>query len=291
MPMNASYRTPLFRVVGVVFGVALLAAAVLKLVYPGGLVASPVTDALPAWAQGLVPVFEVGLGGWLVSGLARFGAWAVAVPTAALFALHSLALAADSQPSCGCLGELKVPPAVTLGFDLVVLALLLRSRPRWAGWPVGPAVRAVAVAGLLLVGSVVLASARYGSVTAALAAAWGEPVALTPDRLTLGLVPAGGTVERSLRVTNLSADPVQVVLAESNCSCVAVSGLPATVAPGDWADLPVTVTVSTTPGLFQRKARLRTSAGDLNYAVTASVTAGPRHPGTPPGPDAKEVRP
>ena len=208
-----------------------------------------------------------------------------------LFALHSLALTADSQPSCGCLGELTVPPGVTLGFDLVVLALLLRSRPRWAGWPVGPAVRSGAVATLLLLGSVVVVSAQYGSLTAALAAARGEQVALTPDRLTLGLVPAGGTVERSLRVTNLSADSVQVVLAESNCSCVAVTGLPVNVPAGGWADLPVTVTVSTTPGSFKRKARLRTTAGDLDYAVTASVTARPRQPGTPPGPDAKEVQP
>jgi len=78
-PVNTSSslpapRSPLFRVVSVVFGVALLAAAVLKFFYPGGLVASPVTDALPTWAQGLVPVFEVALGGWLVSGFARFGA-------------------------------------------------------------------------------------------------------------------------------------------------------------------------------------------------------------------------
>lgn len=45
------------------------------------------------------------------------------------------------------------------------------------------------------------------------------------------------------------------------------------------------------PGPLQVKGRLRTTAGDSNYAVTAVVAADPRPPGTPPGPDAKETRP
>ena len=290
--MRTSQRTQLFRIATAVFGVALLAAAGLKLASPGAAVPSPVTDLLPAWAGGLVPLFEAALGVWLVSGVGRFGAWAVAVPTVTLFALHNLAQTAEGEASCGCFGAATIPPAVTLGFDVVVLALLLRGRPAWQGWPAGgPRMQAAAVAALLLAGAAVAGTRWYGSVGAALAAARGDQLALTPDRLMLGPVAAGGTVERSLRVANLSAESVQIVLGESNCSCVEVRGLPVTIAPGAWADVPVTVTVSTTPGRFKRKAALRTSAGDLTYAVTASVTAGKRDPGTPPGPDAKEVRP
>ena len=289
--MHTSQRSQLFRLAAAVFGVALLAAAALKVYSSGPAVPSPVTEMLPPWADGLVPLFEGALGVWLVSGIGRVGAWAVATPTAGLFALHNLAQTADGEASCGCFGAATVPPGVTLAFDVVVLALLLRSRPAWQGWPTGPRVQAAAVAALLLGGAAILTTARYGSIGASLAAARGESLALTPEKLNLGPVPAGGTVERSLRVANLSADPVQIALAMSNCSCVAVHGLPVTVAPGGWADLPVTVTVSTTPGKFQRNARLRTSAGDLTYAVTASVTAGKRNPGTPPGPNAKEVRP
>ena len=289
--MTTSVRQSTLRATCAVFGAALTAAAVLKLVSPGQLVASPVTDALPAWAVGLVPLFEMGLGVWLLSGLARFGSWAVATPTVVLFALHSLALAAASQPSCGCLGELAVPPGVTFGFDLVIAVLLIRFRPAWAGWPVGWAAPAVAVAAALIALVATAASYQYGSLTAALAASRGETMTLSPSLLALGPIPAGGVVERSLRVTNLSDGPIEVVLAEANCNCVAVHGLPITVAPGRWADIPVTITASTKPGPLQVKCRLRTTAGDLNYAVTASVAANPRPPGTPPGPDSKETRP
>lgn len=289
--MTTSVRQSALRATSAVFGAALIVAAVLKLATPGPLVASPVTDALPAWAVGLVPLFEVALGGWLLSGLARYGSWVVATPAVTLFALHSLALAADSQPSCGCLGELTVPPGLTFGFDLVVAVLLVRFRPAWAGWPAGPAAPAVAVTAALLALAATAASYQYGSLTAALAASRGETMTLSPSLLALGPVPAGGTVERSLRVTNLSDGPLEVVLAEANCNCVAVRGLPVTVAPGRWADLPVFVTASTKPGPLQVRGRLRTTAGDLDYAVTAVVAADPRPPGTPPGPDAKETRP
>lgn len=289
--MTTSVRQSALRVTSAGFGVALIGAAVLKLVSPGKLVASPVTDALPAWAVGLVPLFEVALGVWLLSGLARYGSWAVATPTVALFALHSLALAADSQPSCGCLGELTVPPGLTFGFDLVIAVLLVRFRPAWDGWPVGWAAPAVGVATGLLAVAATAASYQYGSLTAALAASRGETMTLSPGLLAFGPVPAGATVEQSLRVTNLSDGPIEVVLAEANCTCVAVRGLPVTVAPARWADLVISVTASTKPGPLQVRGRLRTTAGDLNYAVTAMVAADPRSPGTPPGPDTKETLP
>lgn len=68
-------------------------------------------------------------------------------------------------------------------------------------------------------------------------------------------------------------------------------GLPVTVAPGRWADLTVTVAAPTKSGPLVVKGRLRTTAGDLNYAVTASVVGEPRPPGNPPGPDTKESQP
>ncbi len=70
--MITRVRQSALRVTSAGFGVALIGAAVLKLVSPGKLVASPVTDALAAWAVGLVPLFEVALGVWLLSGLARY---------------------------------------------------------------------------------------------------------------------------------------------------------------------------------------------------------------------------
>jgi hypothetical protein len=66
----------------------------------------------------------------------------------------------------------------------------------------------VVVTVALLAGVVVWAHARYGSIGVAVAAIRGESLAISPDRLNLGTVPVGGTVERTLQVHNLSDEPV-----------------------------------------------------------------------------------
>jgi hypothetical protein len=62
-------------------------------------------------------------------------------------------------------------------------------------------------------------------------------------------------------------------MAESNCNCARVSGLPATIAPGASVDLPVEVSVGSRAGEFRVAARLRTSAGDVGFRITGRVTA------------------
>lgn len=154
--MTPSQRSQVYRVAAAVFGVALVAAGGLKLLGDGSPVESPVTAALPVWAAGLVPFGELALGGWLLSGRARFGAWLVAVPTLLVFALHSLLLTAGGESSCGCLGKrVTVPPVVTLAFDVCLLALMVRCRPGWRGWPAADpglslAARTAAVAAAVL---------------------------------------------------------------------------------------------------------------------------------------------
>lgn len=55
--------------------------------------------------------------------------------------------------------------------------------------------------------------------------------------------------------------------------------MPAALEPGTSLDLPVTVTVGRKAGKFRVSARLRTSAGDVVFSVTASVTTDPNGPG------------
>jgi hypothetical protein len=106
------------------------------------------------------------------------------------------------------------------------------------------------------------------------AAARGKPIALSPDRLDLGVVRAGERVERTLRVLNLSNETVQVHLASSDCSCAEVAGLPVSIEPGQSAEVLVAVTVSRTAGTFRRTGRLRTSAGEASFGISAMVWGG-----------------
>ena len=269
------------------------AAALLKLTTDWSVIPTPVTASVPSWAFGLAPLFELGLGLWLMSGICRYGAWLVILPVMILFALQSLALTIESQSSCGCFGGLTVSPVITLVFDVVAIAMFIRFRPGWQGWPsclpaTRVALQTVAVAGLLTGGVIAWAYASYGSIGVAVAAARGEPIAVSPDRLDLGLVQAGDRVERTLRVVNLSDEPVQLALVLSNCNCTQVGGLPAALEPGTSLDLPVTVTVGRKAGKFRVSARLRTSAGDVVFSVTASVTTDPNGPGVSPGQEPKE---
>ncbi len=112
---------------------------------------------------------------------------------------------------------------------------------------------------------------RYGSVGVAVAVAHGRPVAMMSETVHVGTVPAGATVERTLRVVNLSAEPVQVALAESSCNCARVIGLPATVEVGATIELSVQVTVGDKVGEFRQSARLRTTVGELEFGITGRV--------------------
>jgi hypothetical protein len=112
---------------------------------------------------------------------------------------------------------------------------LARCRPRWQGWPAaGPAGRTTAGAGVVAAVLVGLTAAAaytvYGSIGVAVAAARGEPVAVTPAMLDLGLAPAGATVDAVLTLHNLSGKPVQLAYARSDCGCAEVLDLPVTVA-------------------------------------------------------------
>lgn len=272
-------RAQSFRPVAAVFGVALIVAAALKLTTVGLDVPSPANTVVPLWAIGLVPLFEVGLGLWLVSGTYRFGAWLAALPVTVLFALHSLALALEDRPSCGCFGSVTVPPMLTFLFDVVMAGLLVRCRPGWRGWPEGtPAGRmalgSAAVAAAVLGGMAAWAYGRYGSVAVAVAAASGAPVAVSPSVLELGTLSPGTMADGSLRVYNLSSEPVQASLATSSCGCAEVDGLPVIVPAGGSVDLRVRVSVSSSPGSFRRVGQLRTSAGNVKYQFRARVVPG-----------------
>lgn len=268
-----------YRVLAVIYGSILIVAAALKQLSTVTVPTSPLTELLPTWAVGLIPSVEFLLGIWLVSGYCRYGAWAIGELFLVLFALHGLFLTMSQQSSCGCFGDVAVPPVVVVLFDVTLFASLLRCRPNWAGWPANsPALRSAGVAAGVIGVLMAFAAIWYGSIHVAVAAARGESLATQPARLNLGRVEAGSRTERTLRVVNLSAESVQVLMATSSCQCADVAGLPATIEPGRSVDLAVTVTATRQPGAFKRVGRLRTSAGDLDFKIVAFVTASQSDP-------------
>lgn len=71
-----------------------------------------------------IALFELSLGWWLASGIARGAAMLCAAPTFMLFALYAAFHAFMGQDACGCFGEIAVPPIVMSIIDLFLVALL-----------------------------------------------------------------------------------------------------------------------------------------------------------------------
>ncbi len=219
---------------------------------------SPITSVLvPDWALATVPVFEVVLGLWLLSGRCRFGACLVTLATLAVFSLHNLVLVSAGRATCGCLGSFGPAPGWVLAFDVSALLLLLRNRPGWNGWPVADArLQAVGLAAGVTVavvgGLAAAATVRYGSVALALADARGEALVVEPADPSFGEVNPAAEVSRPVTLHNLSNEPVTVILARTDCNCAEIDGLPLTVPAGGRGQVGVRVRVPSTPGGFSR---------------------------------------
>ena len=255
----------------------LAGAGLVKLATDGVPGASAVTSLLlPDWALAVVPAYEIALGGWLVSLRWRFGAWLTAVFTLAVFCLHNLELVAAAVPSCGCLGAVGPAPGVMLALDIGALAVLLKRRPGWHGWPArGPgltlAATATGVLALTLGTAAVGVYAAYGSVAVALADVRGDAVAVVPGTIDLGVVAPDAAVEHVVRLHNLTADPVEVTAARVNCNCARVTGLPLTLAPGGRGEATWTVRLPARAGQISLAGVFETSVGEIPVPIRGTV--------------------
>lgn len=198
----------------------------------------------------------------------------------ALFSTHAALFTLAEKPSCGCLGDVTVPPLISLTADLTLLLLLVLGWPAWRGWPLLTStgrtlMQTAGIATILLVGVIGRANVQYGSVHAAVSVARGDPVTITDRALNLGRTPANGSAVATLRVRNNSGDVLQIAMADSGCSCAKVQDLPVNIPPGASADVSVLITVSAEPGDFRRAVRLQTSMGILPYTITAVVVPPP----------------
>ncbi|RKY20497.1 MAG: hypothetical protein DRP62_08540 [Planctomycetota bacterium] len=119
------------QIVMVVTGSVLIAAAGLKVHH---LLTEPIISEgfWESWEFFLIQIpLELGLGIWLVSGLFRKAAWAVATISFGLFIAVTLQKGLIGAESCGCFGRVHVNPWITLSaVDIPLFVMLLIFRPK-----------------------------------------------------------------------------------------------------------------------------------------------------------------
>lgn len=256
-------------------GVLLLVAALLKLA-AGGEVSAVARSGLLArpGMNGAMVAVETLLGLWFVSGVGvRAARWA-ALGLFATFAIASGVAGVEGAASCGCMGAAQVSPWAVMVFDILVVLLLVVLR---FGGPWQPADRAAAriAGGTAAVAAVTAAGlvAWFGSWSVAWAAFKDQPLAVDPAAVSVGNCRAGEPAEAAVTFTNLTREPLQVILVQSDCSCV-TADVPAWVGPGESRPVRVVVRPPKDAGPFVRKVGWLTTAGTWPGEVRG-VVVGP----------------
>lgn len=129
-----NYSSSWYTLTRVALGSLLITAGAFKIWQSLPLVLGT-SDGLPLLATLLLVTAELALGLWLVSGFKPGVARAAAILAFSVFACYSLIALVQGSVSCGCFGELKISPAVTLLVDLVAVGSLMILRPSPARAP------------------------------------------------------------------------------------------------------------------------------------------------------------
>jgi len=265
-------HTLVFRALGLV----LLVAAGLK---GHELALDPLADdsflASPRLQIALVEL-EILLGLWLLSGLARRGAWVAALGFFIAVAGVSLYMALAGQTSCGCFGRLTVNPWLSFAFDGTAVAALVIWRPLCSQGQPAAWLRGVLRIGLgtgaflTLIGGAFLLAFDYPA--GALARLRGEVIAVEPIVSRVGDGVAQEHRRFSVQLTNHGERPVRLLGGTTTCSCIATEDLPITVPPGESRSLAVQVKFSGGAGRFQHSFLLYTD--DAKQPVVTARFAG-----------------
>ena len=227
----------------------LLAAVALKV---QGLTAGGVGQSLTLLSPqvqlaGLEVEALVGL--WLLSGVARRGAWLAAVGLFTLLAAVSIYLVAVGQPSCGCFGRVEVSPWLSLTLDAVCVAALLASRPsgRWQFTRQTLLLTAVA--------TLSVAALAFAATTPAAGRtlAWlrGEELILTGGDTDAGTAPQGAFRDVPVTIENVTGHDLRLIGGTASCACVATGDLPLTIPSGSRVTANVSIKFTGEAGQFK----------------------------------------
>ncbi len=273
-------RARIRGIVPAVLGLVLLAAAALKAYQ---LATAPVVENglfTSRWFLiGLIE-FELALGLVLALGLYPRAAGRVALACFAGFGAVSLHQALAGKASCGCLGKIDLRPGYTFLFDLSAVAALWR-------WNSGAVNGCADRGGVRRVPSSLLLLTIFGilfsslGIPAAVAGIRGPRAFLTmsPERIDLGEVRAGGRAEGRFALANPGVGPVEVSKIECSCPCMTASLSAPVVAPQGEVSGRITLDLGAEPafaGELAVEVRGLDAAGRLLFlgVVEAKVSRG-----------------
>jgi hypothetical protein len=111
--------------------------------------------------------------------------------------------------------------------------------------------------------------------TPAVARITGRVIGVEPATIDLGRQPAAAVVSASLVVRNYSDHSIEVIGAETSCSCTAAEGLPATLPPNGQATLPISVNIGLNDHPLNERIVLLVSDNDVVRRVAVPIHADP----------------
>jgi hypothetical protein len=257
---TTAHRSRWDTVVRFACGALLVVAGGLKLYGVNASILPAVGPLSAIWVQASVAIWELFLGGWLVTGFAHPIARLAALATFLVFALVSGYLGLIGVARCGCFGAVSVSPWVAFGVDVTVLTVLAVARPT-ENLTARSFVRPVAAVGVGAAALLALLAGAGGLVFGSLDAAqvWLRGDGLSaPEYVDFGAVPPGEVAARTITVTNHSLSPVRLYAGTGDCSCNVINDLPAVVPAGGSVELTVKLLPPKEPGAFTRQAALLT---------------------------------
>jgi hypothetical protein len=258
------------------FGGLLIVAAVLKIVSHGQTVRSVITDRIPFWADDLLILGELLFEIHLLIGRFQWISWLLSLALLFVFLIHTSSLAIRQSSSCGCFGSVKIPPSITLLFDVFMIGLLLRCRPRWDGNPVmnptqSPFAKAFGVMSIVLIAGVTISVLKHGSISNSLAVLKGRNLIVSPESNRLVDLVPNSLHEIHLTIHNYGLESVDVHLMDCRCRCAEADNLPVTIQSGESADLTLRFQAPAYVGPFQRPCVLLTSSGDIPFEIVGNT--------------------
>lgn len=202
---------------------------------------------------------EALVGLWLVSGLARQGAWFAGVGLYSVLAGVSLYLVSAGVSNCRCFGHVHVSPWTSFALDATCLAGLVLTRPadmsEWFHTPMALVLRAaaavVAILLLILGGTSPAANRQFALLR-------GEALILEAEDTNVGAAQSGDYRWVEVAVENISNSDARLVGGTADCSCLSTTDLPVTISPGGRSVIHVAIRFGGSPGNFKHSFRLYT---------------------------------
>lgn len=269
MPSTYPQFTPLRmataqRSLTILLGSLLLSAAGLKI---HALIVDPLSQdgfITSSWVHLLMIEAELVIGLWLLSGIAKWVGWIIALVLFAGLTLISFYQGLTGQASCGCFGTVHVNPWFTFALDASAVALLLVFKPCESVLstihPITPlrlfTKSLIQIGGLVIVllsSIVVLFLLTSKDPILVLAQIRGETLCVEPSIIDVGRAEAGSSLMVPVQLRNYGNTQIEVVGGDVSCVCMTMGDLPVTLQSRSSVTVHIKVVFKGTPGKFTHR--------------------------------------